>query len=258
MKIRIFGRDLFEVKKTSTEQLIAFTSSESKNEKVLTDFLKIGTNSWEDSFVSLREVSTDVTESLSKKIDKAAIPGDKPKDPELTPKELYKLKALNQEFELKANPVYVDQQIQDFKDKLSLIENYDSVKGGIGEIKSIMMRLENRKQYAKFHDFYDQYPYTMTSKINDLLKKHDYLKKDIVASFVAEMPKEAIDTMKAYNASTKELCGKEAVFYIIAKKSDFEKRNGRRDPILLAQSPFGHFWQILGAWDEEMLFVEEL
>ncbi len=44
----------------------------------------------------------------------------------------------------------------------------------------------------------------------------------------------------------------------IADKKDFEKKDKRRDPILLAQSPFGHFWQILGAWDKEMLFLEEL
>jgi uncharacterized lipoprotein len=72
------------------------------------------------------------------------------------------------------------------------------------------------------------------------------------------MPKEAVEVMKAYNAATGELCGKQAVFYIIADKKDFKKSDQRRDPILLAQSPFGHVWQILGAWDKEMIFVEEL
>jgi len=64
--------------------------------------------------------------------------------------------------------------------------------------------------------------------------------------------------MKNYNKATDKLCGKQAVFYIIANKKDFEKTDKRRDPILLAQSPFGHFWQILGAWDEECLIIEEL
>ena len=64
--------------------------------------------------------------------------------------------------------------------------------------------------------------------------------------------------MKQYNKHTDELCSKQAVFYIIADKKDFERTSQRRDPILLAQSPFGHFWQILGAWDKEMILIEEL
>ena len=72
------------------------------------------------------------------------------------------------------------------------------------------------------------------------------------------MPKEAVAAMKEYNKGCDKLCGKQAVFYIIADKKDFEKTNKRRDPILLAQSPFVNRWQILGAWDKEMLFLEEL
>ena len=98
----------------------------------------------------------------------------------------------------------------------------------------------------------------MTTKINEILKAHDYLKLGQVAQFVADMPNEAIKAMKSYDEGVDKLCGKKAVFYIIADKKDFEKTQTRRDPILLAQSPFGHFWQIIGAWDREMLFLEEL
>jgi hypothetical protein len=76
----------------------------------------------------------------------------------------------------------------------------------------------------------------------------------MIAQFIAEMPKEAVEVMKQYNKATGELCD----FYNIADKKDFKKSDQRCDPILLAQSPFGHVWQILGAWDEEMMFVEEL
>ena len=94
--------------------------------------------------------------------------------------------------------------------------------------------------------------------MNNVLKKHDYLQLGEVDQFVADMPKEATDAMKEYNDACKKLCGKKAVFYIIADKKDFKKTESRRDPILLAQSPFGHFWQIIGAWDKEMMFLEEL
>jgi len=32
----------------------------------------------------------------------------------------------------------------------------------------------------------------------------------------------------------------------------------KRDPILLAQSPFGFYYNILGAWEKEMVYLPEL
>ena len=126
------------------------------------------------------------------------------------------------------------------------------------KISSILIRLENRKKYSHFKSFFENYAYTTTTKIDKLLKVHNYLKMGQVEQFLADMPKEAIREMKQYEKNTKKLCGKKPVFYIMANKKDFEKSQKRRDPILLAQSPFCHNWQILGAWDKEMLLLEEL
>ena len=45
---------------------------------------------------------------------------------------------------------------------------------------------------------------------------------------------------------------------IIAQEKDFKSKVEKNDPMLLVQSPVGFFWQILGAWDEEMLLLSEL
>ena len=37
-----------------------------------------------------------------------------------------------------------------------------------------------------------------------------------------------------------------------------EIENSINNPILLVQSPFGIYWQILGAWDKELVLLEEL
>ena len=105
---------------------------------------------------------------------------------------------------------------------------------------------------------FEKFPYTTNARIESVVKKHDNLQLGQVDQFVADMPDEAIEAMKEYNKATDKVCGKKAVFYIIADKKDFQKTQSRRDPILLAQSPFGHMWQILGAWDKEMLFLDEL
>lgn len=183
----------------------------------------------------------------------------KPEKVGVTPKRLFQLKALNDNgFELKTDPAYVDEQIGTFKDKLAMYKNKDYDYRGSNEISSILIRLENRKKYAKYKKFYDEFPYTTTEKVNRLVKQHGHLRLGEVSQFLADMPKEAVDVMKDYTAQTKELSEKKPIFYIIANKKDFEKTEKRRDPILLAQSPFAHVWQILGAWDEEMLLIEEL
>ena len=76
--------------------------------------------------------------------------------------------------------------------------------------------------------------------------------------FVPDFPDDAVKIMKEFNAKVKELTGKKALFSVIATPDNFKAADGKRDPILLATSPFGFFFYILGAWDKEMLLLSEL
>ncbi len=184
----------------------------------------------------------------------------KAEKPKRTPKNVYDMKMLNdKKFTLNVDPKYVAEQVQAFKDKLAMIssEEYD-MRRGVEECASILLRMQNRLKFAEHRKFFDQFAYTSTKHMEGVVKAHDYLQVGQIAQFMADLPKEAVDVMKQYDAECMKLCGKKAVFYIIADKKDFQKTNSRRDPILLAQSPFGHVWQILGAWDKEMLFLDEM
>jgi hypothetical protein len=177
----------------------------------------------------------------------------------VTPKQLYDLHALHEKTTINVAPEYVDEQLNELLYKLKVAtDDTTDMRNSVRELVSIIIRLQNRKKYAKFSSFYEQYPYAKTSRIAGILKTHDHLKLGAIAQFVPSLPKEATDTIKNYTRKTSELCGKQPIFYIIADRKDFEKTNKRKDPILLAQSPFGHWWQILGAWDEEMILLEEL
>lgn len=258
MEIKIFGKTLFEFKGKKS-LYYELTTNEAKTSKYLPDFHQNQTNASDEmsDYIAMGTVSGGAV-AVPKW--KKAKPVAKVEEKKITPKGVHELKLLHdQTFKLNTSPEYVDGQLADFKDKLGLIkaEEFD-MRNGVKELSSIVTRLENRKKYADFKDFFEQFPYTTTSKINGVVKLHDNLKLGQVAQFIADMPKEAITIMKDYNKNTDKLCGKQAVFYIIADKKDFKKSDQRRDPILLAQSPFGHFWQILGAWDEEMMFIEEL
>jgi len=125
------------------------------------------------------------------------------------------------------------------------------------EVIDMVVRLENRRQWEKYKDFFEQFDYTTTEKINALLSKYDLVLKSSDL-FIPTFPKEAIEIMDKYESKVVELCNKKPVFYVIAENEKFKKEFGRNDPILLAQSPFGIFWDILGVWDEEILLLEEL
>ena len=147
----------------------------------------------------------------------------------------------------------IDDKIQMLKDRISLISLSYSKK----DIEGLIERLEYRKKYDEYKHFFEQFKNTDDEKIAVLINKYK-LKLGNTDLFIPEFSKEAITTMNEYKMHVKELTGKDPVFYVIAQEKDFQQRVIKRDPILLAQSPFGYYWQILGAWDEEMLLLSEL
>lgn len=251
MELKLFGKSIFEFKRNKSKALLQSSSNAMAKDKFMPDFHSLTANVFDlNSFIAIEAVATP---NDSKKQAKG-------KKIELTPKGVYHTKTLNDDgYKLNCDEEYIDKQLADFTEKLDMIKaSPEDMRRGVTEISSVVMRLKNRKRYAEFKDFYDEYPYTTTTKINDVLKIHTNLKLGQVEQFLVDMPPEATKVMKDYTKQTEKLCSKKAVFYIIADKKDFQKTNERRDPILLAQSPFAHVWQILGAWDEEMLFLEEL
>lgn len=125
------------------------------------------------------------------------------------------------------------------------------------QLEAIIKRLQNRKKYNEHRTFFESFPNTTDEKIDNLLKKYKLVIKHSEL-FVPTFPKEAIDIMKKYSEVTRLVSDEKPVFYVIAEYDDFSTKNKKLDPILLAQSPFGFYWQILGAWDKEMLLLHEL
>lgn len=125
------------------------------------------------------------------------------------------------------------------------------------EVVALIERLENRKKWNDHKAFFNEFQNTTDEKIEQLLDKYD-LVMQTSDLFVPEFPDDAIAVMKAYTEEMNRLCGKKPVFYVIAEPDKFRKAYEKRDPILLVQSPFGFYWQILGAWDKEMLLLSEL
>lgn len=178
----------------------------------------------------------------------------------VTPKQVFhELERVQNVFSL----LDIEKKITLYKSMCSLIRN-----GGNGGIKStlddIHIRLCARLKYRndkKIREFYDQFQNTTDMAIHALLEKHEHLRIGPADDFIPEMPEDALKLMIDYAKYTLKVTDKKPVFYLIAGESDFKRKqcaNHKRDPILLVQSPFGFYWQILGAWDEEMQHVQEL
>ena len=147
----------------------------------------------------------------------------------------------------------LEDKIEVLKYKADLITQHYSKR----EVKALIERLENRKKWHKFKNFFNEFQNTTDEKIDILLEKYDLVMKTSDL-FIPEFPDDAIDVMKKYTDNMKNLCKKKPVFYVIAEPDKFKKAYEKRDPILLVQSPFGFYWQILGAWDKEMILLSEL
>jgi len=195
----------------------------------------------------------------------------------VTPKGLYEMKALNDnKFFIKTEKEYLDKNIDDAEYKLEIMyggkpkkkkklragepmsdEPYGARYGKL-ELESIIERLKNRYKIDEFKNILEEYPHTTNELLQQVIHKDSGLCCKKAESFVPDFPRDAIEAMKKYNDMCVKLCNKKSVFYVVANAKDFQQVSKRRDPILLAQSPFGFFWQILGAWDETMIYLGDL
>lgn len=148
---------------------------------------------------------------------------------------------------------YLDEKISVLQDKSELIRQQYAKQ----EVTALIERLTNRKKYAENKAFFDNFENTTQENIDKLLDKYalEMHPSDI---FIPEFPDDAIKIMKDYTKKVKAISGKSPVYYVIAEPDKFRKAYEKRDPILLVQSPFGFYYQILGAWDKEMLYLPEL
>ena len=157
--------------------------------------------------------------------------------------------------------VGVDEKIIILKEKNELIKNGYAKR----EISGMIERLENRKKYhsvsptgGTYREFFTKFDSTTEEKVEELVKKYPHLTLKESDLFIPEFPDVAIEMMRQYTEKCMELCGKKPNFQVIAPVKMFKEKYKRRDPILLAQSPFGYYFDILGAWDEEMILLSEL
>ena len=102
---------------------------------------------------------------------------------------------------------------------------------------------------------------TTLPMIEQLIKKYKLSMVDF-GSYAKNVPMEAVDELENFLAEYTKVRDDKPVLRLIiddapapGQKSSLERK---KDPILLASSPFGRFYYILGAWDKEVQVVDDL
>ena len=270
--MKLFGKELFTREK-EYEELYDFAKHGLIRESSHFESSDVAWVTVDSSYNSTMSTST---ASTVKKVGVAKKKKAEKKPP--TPKEVYALGSLNdQKYSLNTDKEFIDKTVASLTKKRNLLpevkrvkkkgargvyeeltESYGASKYGWLEVDSLIQRIENRRNYSAHKEFFDEFPYTTSALINEVLEDNKHLRSKRVEEFIPDLPDEAIDAMTRYREHTRALCGKDPVFYIIADKKDFGEIDKKRDPILLAQSPFALSWQVLGAWDEEMVYLGDL
>jgi hypothetical protein len=101
----------------------------------------------------------------------------------------------------------LDDKIEVLKYKADLITQHYSKR----EVQGLIERLENRKQWHKFKNFFQEFQNTTDEKIDILLEKYDLVMKTSDL-FIPEFPDDAIAVMKKYTDNMQKLCKKKPVF----------------------------------------------
>lgn len=105
------------------------------------------------------------------------------------------------------------------------------------------------------------WPVTTKDKIDKLCKTY---KLDLVSfrSYYKTVPMEAIDELEKFCKECEKFTDTEPDLRLIIDDApapnENQSRERKKDPILLASSPFGRWYHVLGAWDKEVEVVDEL
>ena len=146
--------------------------------------------------------------------------------------------------------------VTDINEKIAAIEfRIDFIKNELGhnthEEEKVLSWLKARKQFKKFGKQF-KWAVTNKEKVKWFCKKYN-LRQSGWATYHRNVPNEALAELKKYLDLYSKVSDTDPKLIIIGDHDETKK-----DPILIASSPFGNYFYIIGAWDKEVEIMEEL
>lgn len=144
----------------------------------------------------------------------------------------------------------LDQQIKTVKRRIDVLEE-QSVP--LADEHEALGYLKARQRYKKFASLF-RWSITTADKIDELCRTYK-VQKVSFASYVKNVPNEALDEIEKFMRAWEKVRDDKPDLSLII---DYDGPEHKKDPILLARSPFGRWFYILGAWDKEVEIVDDL
>lgn len=161
--------------------------------------------------------------------------------------------------ELKVPPVKIEIKKISLKIKeiKKIIDSLKKKKMDTSVYQEVLKQLRNRKRFTpKIEKHLSSYPITNRTKIEELSTKYKLVFHDL-QGITRDIPLGAIKAIEAFCKPLEKdkISFDKNNFFLIASDDWWQKK---RDPILIVKSPFGNYYYILYAWDEEVNIVSEL
>lgn len=146
----------------------------------------------------------------------------------------------------------VDDQIAIVKRRMKILRDEVGMTS-LGDEERALKYLEARKKYKKAKI---KFAWATTTRV--LIQKlcKDYKVKEVAfESYYRNIPMEAIDELEAFIKVFEQVSDDKPLLKLIV---DDGGKETKKDPILLAASPLGSWYYVLGAWDKEVEIVDDL
>lgn len=144
----------------------------------------------------------------------------------------------------------LDKQIKIVKRRLRTMQE---IGGNTRDEGLALTFLKARLKYKKLEHLF-AWQITTQELIEKLCAEYKVMCVDF-GGYSRNVPTEGLDQLEKFLSAWAKVCdGKPSIRLIV----DVGGKEAKKDPILLAQSPFGAWWYILGAWDKEVEIVDDL
>jgi hypothetical protein len=146
----------------------------------------------------------------------------------------------------------IDDQIKIVKARLKVLKRFN---GQTGDELLALRYLKARKRFTKNEKLFP-WAITTDAMISELVKKYQVQFVNF-GSYSKSVPIEATDQLEKFSTAWEKTVDDEFT-PDIKLITDYKGPEHKKDPILLAESPFGAWWYVLGAWDKEVEIVDDL
>jgi hypothetical protein len=149
----------------------------------------------------------------------------------------------------------IDKQIKIVESRLAVLKRF---KGQTSDEVSALRYLNARRYYEKAKKK-GMFPWAVTTDtlVSALVAKYK-LQNVGFGGYSKSVPVEATEELEKFGKAWEYVVDDEQHTPELRLITDYQGPEHKKDPILLASSPFGRWWYVLGAWDKEVEIVDQI